>query len=257
MLIRCIFLRLLLSILLSTHYAAAYHVGLAIVATGKYAQFVVPLIRSARTHFCSDHHITYFLFTDSYDLEVNDDVVICQHNLLGWPKDTMYRCGAYARAADLLKEMDYVFACDADMLFVDTVGSEILSDRVATLHPGYYKQSGTPETRIASRAYIDPSAKHHYFAGGFYGGSSEEFLKIASVMQANINADSLNNIVAIWHDESHLNRYFFDNPPTCILSPSYCMPESKNPHWYSKEVIDMVPKLIALDKNHDALRVNV
>ena len=54
------------------------------------------------------------------------------------------------------------------------------------------------------------------------------------------------NIIAIWHDESHINRYFIDNPPTIILSPSYCYPENlKLP--YKK-------RLLALDKNHAKVR---
>ena len=62
----------------------------------------------------------------------------------------------------------------------------------------------------------------------------------------NIYTDLGKNIIAVWHDESHLNRYFVDHKPTVILSPSYCYPESwKLP--YKK-------RLLALDKNHAAIR---
>jgi histo-blood group ABO system transferase len=85
-----------------------------------------------------------------------------------------------------------------------------------------------------------------YFAGGFNGGSSIEFLKMCDKISTNIEKDLQNGYIAIWHDESHLNRYFLDNPPTKILDPGYCYPES----WglpFSK-------KLLALDKNHEEMR---
>ena len=49
-----------------------------------------------------------------------------------------------------------------------------------------------------------------------------------------------------WHHESHLNRYFIDNPPTIMLSPEYCYPEN----WD----IPFKKRLLALDKNHEECR---
>jgi histo-blood group ABO system transferase len=69
---------------------------------------------------------------------------------------------------------------------------------------------------------------------------------MAHYMQENIKADLAKNIIAIWHDESHLNRYFIDNKPTKILSPSYCYPES----WQ----LSYPKRLLALDKNHQNMR---
>jgi hypothetical protein len=57
-----------------------------------------------------------------------------------------------------------------------------------------------------------------------------------------IKKDSDNGIMAVWHDESHLNRYFIDHKPTTILSPSYCYPES----WK----LPFHKRILMLDKNH-------
>ncbi len=200
-------------------------VGLLIVATGKYIQFVEPLIKSARKHFCTNHDVTYFIFTDRY-LEPQKDVVPIEHKRLGWPYDTMMRCAAYYSNKEYYEHFDYLFATDADMRFVDTVGEEIFGDRVATQHPGFVNKRGTYETRAISTAYVKRNEGQYYFAGGFYGGSAQEFLKMNKTMVENIQKDLTKNIIAVWHDESHLNRYFIDNPPTNILSPSYCYPES-------------------------------
>jgi len=69
-----------------------------------------------------------------------------------------------------LAEQDYLFACDADMLFVNSVGDEILGQRVATLHPGFLDKRGSYETNPRSKAYISILEGTQYFAGGFYGG---------------------------------------------------------------------------------------
>lgn len=222
-----------------------YKIGLLIVATGKYIQFIKPLIDSSRVYFCPNHEVTYFIFTDGA-YEQQPDVRIIAQNKLGWPYDTLMRCGIYDNHRDLLMDMDYLFACDADMRFVDYVGDEILSDRVATQHPGFVGRRGTYENRPISRAYVSGNEGVVYFAGGFHGGKKDEFLRLAHTMHENIKTDLAKGIIAVWHDESHLNRYFIDNSPTVILSPSYCYPES----WQ----LPYVKRLLALDKNHVAMR---
>ena len=64
-----------------------------------------------------------------------------------------------------------------------------------------------------------------YFAGGF-NGSKDEYLKMSKELSSNIDKDFNNGIIAVWHDESHINRYFASNPPTAILDPGYCYGES-------------------------------
>ena len=220
-------------------------IGLLIVATGKYINYVKPLIASAHKYFCTNHKVTYFVFTDGQVPE-DDTIVRIEQKRLGWPYDTMMRIAIYHKNRELLKDMDYLFATDADMLFVDTVGDEILSDRVATQHPGFIGKRGTYESRKESTAYIGHHEGRYYFAGGFNGGSSKEFLKMVAILSENIEKDLSKNIIAIWHDESHINRYFIDNPPTCILSPSYCYPENWNLPYHKR--------LLALDKNHKSMR---
>lgn len=224
----------------------AAKVGLLIVATGKYISFVKPLLDSANKYFCPEHEVTYFIFTEGTP-PAYPNVVKFYHERVGWPYDTMMRCAMYLDHADELAKMDYLFACDADMLFADRVSEEIFSDRVATLHPGYYwGKRGTYDTNRNSTACVSSHEGEHYFAGGFYGGSSDEFIKMTRTMVKNIRIDLDKNIIALWHDESHLNRYFIDNPPTKILNPSYCYVEKWN--------LPFPKKLEALVKNHEEFR---
>lgn len=224
-----------------------YNVGLAIVATGKYVTFVEPLIRSAEQHFLNRHHRFFFVFTDHVDQVIKqDNVIVIYQKKLGWPYDSMMRCSMYYNARVYMKDMDFLYACDSDMRFVDTVGDEILGDLVATQHPGYIGNRGTYETNQKSLAYIAPHEGTCYFAGGFYGGKRDEFLLLNKTLNERIQADLYQGIMPVWHDESHLNRYLIDHKPTVILTPSYCYPESWKLNYH--------PRLIALDKNHAEIR---
>lgn len=223
-------------------------VGLLIIATNKYIDFAINLIHSADKHFLVDEDVEYFLFTDHSDLKIESQkkINIIKINHSPWPWMTLGRYKIFNDHKALLQYRDYLFYCDADMRFSDCVGNEILSDRVATQHPGYYDTRGTPETNPKSLACVFPFEHMQYFAGGFNGGSSSEYLKMAERLSGNIQHDYNNGIIAVWHDESHINRYFLDNPPTKILDPGYCYGESLKPPF--------TPRLIALDKNHKELR---
>lgn len=225
-------------------------IGLLIIATAKYVKYIQPLIDSADEFFMKDSDVTYFLFTDSeFDYTSNRNIIKINKKHQVWPFSTLLRYNSFHVNREILKGMDYLFYCDVDMLFNDFVSEDILSDRVGVIHPGFIGNKGTPEEREISTAYIPKDVNNNYYCGGFNGGSSVEFLKLSEILDSNIKKDLSKNIVAIHNDESHLNRYFLDNPPTKILDSSYCYPESVN--------LDLPKRLIALDKNHKEIRTNL
>jgi histo-blood group ABO system transferase len=223
-------------------------IGLLIIATEKYTKFIQPLIESADKHFLKGHEVTYFVFSnkDQIELDTERDVRLTRVEHMQWPYMTLFRYKFFTESNQKLSEMDYLYYCDADMLFVSEVGDEILSDLVATIHPGYLGGRGTPETRPQSLACVFPHEQMEYYAGGFNGGTSKSFLKMSSILSERINEDMKRGIIAIWHDESHMNRYMIDHRPTKVLDPSYCHPESWN--------LPYPKRLLALDKNHSEIR---
>lgn len=236
-------------------------VGLLLIATNKYIDFLQQLVTSADKYFLSNCEVTYYIFTNhtTVNLETNRQFQIIPIEHKPFPYSTLMRYSFFDNASNILSSNDYLFYSDVDMLFVDNVGDEVLSERVVTRHPGYYDKQGNPsyfeqmcgvwnpiETNSNTLACIQPTEDVKYFAGGFNGGSSTEFLKMSNTIATNINKDLSNNIIAKWHDESHLNRYALDNPPTLELSPSYCYGESMT--------IPFEKKLLALDKNHTHYR---
>lgn len=224
-------------------------IGLLVVATGKYIDFVQPLWDSVKKYFFanSKYKISMFVFTDAK--QVPEGTIKCFQKHEKFPAPTLFRYKWFLKQEKRLAKMDHLFYCDVDMKFVDFVGKETLSKLTATLHPGFYNRSRREfsyETRKESTAFISPLEGKNYYCGGFNGGETKEYLKMAKVIAKNVDEDLKKGIVAVWHDESHLNRYLIDNPPSRILSPSYCYPEEL--------ALPFKPKLLALKKDHSKWR---
>jgi len=227
--------------------------ALVVIATGDvYRQYSRDLVASAKRFFVP-HDVV--LFTDNPS-EFAVPIKI-KREPLGYPRATLTRYHAIYDARETLSKYDHIFYSDADMLFVAPVTEEeIFSEGItATEHPGYVGMCGTPERNPRSTAYL--ASTRTYFCGGFNGGTSGAFLQMAETIKNAVDADDANGILAIWHDESHLNRYLYDHPPARILTPAFCYPQSEyeareGGHyafmWRQAGRQGIVPKLVALDK---------
>jgi len=224
------------------------------IATNKYIQFVERLLNNIEENFLEGHEIQCLLFTDHEIEESSDNVRIAQVDHEPWPMPTLKRYNYFMREKEFISQFDYCFYFDVDMGIVDKVGDEVLSDLVATMHP--YQSFYQPKDRSYDRnpkslAYVAPGDEGElYYAGGFNGGKTERFLEMSEVLADRVSKDLENDVIALWHDESQMNRYLIDNPPTLSLTPSYCFAEEfmGNPQYPYE------PKIIALKKNHDELR---
>jgi len=238
-------------------------IGLLIIATNKYDTYINPFLESANRYFLKGHKVTYFIFTDTsrdlkqeYIFEPTREYKINQYYKKHepWPYPTLNRYHTFLSQKEDLLNQDYLFYADVDMLFLDNIEDEILSDRVATIHPGFPLGATTVESNQDSTAYIPQGENPCYFAGGFNGGTSAEFIQMSKTISENIDKDSQKNIIAMWHDESHLNRFLVDNPPTKILHPGYCYPDPKSEFPQYQWLKDQPKKLMALAKDHEKMR---
>lgn len=220
------------------------------IATNNYKLFLDQLHTSIEKYFLPKHKKDYFVWTDDVDFKFKHNVRPIKIEPQGYPGDTLFRYHYFLMAEKLLKTYDYIYYLDADMNVVDFVGEEVLTDLLGVQHPGFFaegKQHGTPETRPESTAYVKKENIKQYCCGGFNGGASENFLTLSKVISDNVSKDLENDIIAVWHDESHLNKYFADTPPTKILDCGYCAPESS---WN----VPFPKKVLALDKSVDNLK---
>lgn len=185
---------------------------------------------------------------------------------IDWPMPTLLRYNLFLQQEEQLRDFDYVFYIDVDMKIVDWVGEEILGDGLtAAEHPMYsLKTNFYPpyEPNPDSAAYIkrpgkviiDDTGKQrfkpYYYAGGFQGGKTEDFIKAMKSMRKNIDDDLGRNYIAIWNDESHWNKYLSENTPSVVLDPGYIYPDSLIDSYYVRQVWgrNYSPKIMTLTK---------
>lgn len=227
-----------------------YKVALLFICTHpNYWQYIAGAIGGAQQYFLPGHQVDYFLWSDVPEIQGNVHVIPTEAT--DWPLPTLMRYHLFLQEEEKLKDYDYIFYCDIDMRFVNVVGDEILGDGLtAAQHPMYALRKGLYfplEPNPESTAYI--KQPQHYFAGGFQGGKSADFIKAMKEMRKNIDSDFVRNYMARWNDESHWNRYLLDNPPSVVLSPSYVYPDSLIDEYYVKIWgCNYPPKIVTLTK---------
>lgn len=222
------------------------------VATGKYINLVDQLHYSIRKNLMNEHDVDIFLFTDSQK-DFPSDVKTYQIERRGWPGDTLYRYHYFLKAEEELKKYDFLLYLDVDLCIQSPIGDEIISNLVATEHPGFYgKENGTFERRRQSQAFVPMATSHPYYCGGVQGGKSEIYLKACAEIKQKIDIDDENGILAIWYDESHWNSYLKNFPPTLSLDPRYCYPTDAYFPWIQS--FEKSAKIITVAKNEEEIR---
>jgi len=195
-------------------------VALIFICTGKdYWKFIVPAVNSAKRFFPAD----ILLFTDSptqYDVAKQ---VTIPH--AGWPYVTLMRYHTMLGQREWLSAHSHIFYLDIDMEVVGPGGEEILSDGITgTIHTSFILSKGTyctPEENPRSTACLSKKDIRKMYTGCFVGGESKAFLSMCETISKNTDIDNANGFIAVWHDESHLNRYLYDHPPTKELGEDY------------------------------------
>nr|XP_005293322.1 histo-blood group ABO system transferase isoform X1 [Chrysemys picta bellii] len=236
-------------------------VGLTVFAIKKYVVFLKKFLETAEMYFMVGHRVNYYIFTDRPEevpevvLKEGRNVVVLQvQNYPRWQEISMRRMEMISNFSQqrFINEVSYLVCVDVDMKFNDQVGVEILSNLFGTLHPGFYaaeRQSFTYERRPASQAYVPSDEGDFYYIGAFFGGTVMEVYMLTKKCHEAMMVDKANGIEAIWHDESHLNKYFVYYKPTKILSPEYLWDDNLGrPEILKKR------RFLAVPKNHAAIR---
>lgn len=178
----------------------------------------------------------YYVFTDAEKIygEGLRNVHKFDLNPQPWPLVTLLRFDTFLSIESELEKCDYLMFSNANMVCNEKVYFDDMFPRTendeslfVTIHPGYCEKhiiSKPYDRNRKSLAYVPWNCGRDYVIGAMFGGETNAFLRMSKTLKKRIEEDLKNNIIAKWHDESHLNRYIISKRGVRVISPEYCYP---------------------------------
>lgn len=192
-----------------------------------------------------------------------------------WPEATLYRYKILKHHIAQIDE-DVLIYMDSDMMvereFLSSLRPATWLQGIALVrHPGFYRPGlrnglwirclnpsilmqdlkfilrlkrgmGSWEEREESTSYVPRLKRREYVHGAIWMGNNKELRSMISLLAEHVDCDLMQDIVAVWHDESHLNWYF-SNHKVSLLDCRYS--------WYSSysHLSHISPYVYSMDKD--------
>jgi len=240
------------------------HIAVVFIGTSRYADFFDAWFTGVDNLLFPDQQKTVIAFSD----RINEPIFSrsseeCSSTIIGveirhveWPYVTLSRFAYIKNALDQLQQAD--FTAFDNLLFLDAdliVESKITFDEVFSSdpkkpltgvhHPGHLEgiTTGTNWESFVVKGISNANIRNHvgfedydvsgktYHQGCLWGGTYEEAKKMIDELSSLIYKDLENNVIADWHDESHMNCWFLRNYEKVHTIPSnFAWPDE--PHWH-------------------------
>ncbi len=258
-------------------------VGILYICTGRYTVFWPDFYRTFQKKFLPGSDKTFFVFTDAERLDYDDapDVRRIYQKALDWPYSSLLRFKMFVSQQAALEQMDFLFFANANLICSQTVTEAEFLPRpqrgerlLVVQQPGFWDKKPlfcSYDRNPKCRAYIPYNCGRVYVSGGLNGGTAGAFLAMSRELDRRTDADLADGQMALWHDESHLNRYIAEQDPASyrLLTPAYWYPEGWDLPFEQKITvrdksrwIDMTavkgarPRLNFVQRKWDAFRQN-
>jgi hypothetical protein len=213
-------------------------VAVLFIGTHLYIHFFPRYYQTFKTFLLPSTPKTFFVFTDMVEesyLYNQPDIAVIPVQHWQFPLVNLMKFHFINTALEPLRRFSHIMYIDADTYGVAPIlEREFFShDKplFAVRHYNFLTFAGpqpferNPQSLAAIRAGDDVST---YWQSCFWGGTSAAFLQATHVLAERTQRDLEKNIMAIWWDESFLNKYFIDHKPlvhTC--APMYSWPATK------------------------------
>lgn len=224
-------------------------IGMLYLCTGKYTVFWPEFYRSFEQNFLPGCQKEYFVFTDADHIEAEDaaNVHRIYQQAYDWPYSTLRRFSIFLTQETALAACDFLFFFNANLVCQKTVtAAEFLprpeqgEDLLLVQQPGFWNKKPlfySYDRNPKSTAYIPYNCGRDYVSGGLNGGTSSAFLTLCHELERRTELDLAHGVIALWHDESQLNRYAAERSDYRLLTPAYWYPEGWNLPFEAKIVV--------------------
>ena len=236
-------------------------VAICFIGTGRYIDFLPNYWERVESNFLPNTEKHFFVFTYGELVGTPDNVTVVQQEHLDWPYVTLLRFQIINKAKKELSGFSRVVFMDADTLVVDTVTEEeFISDKplFGVHHPCHFLGM-QPHDRHPGAFEINPKSKAGiledddtsvYFQGCLWGGQVPYVLDMIDELESRTQKDLDRNIIAQWHDESQMNKFFAERrDDVYVLGPDYAYPE------VFKQSCNFEPKIVHLAKDNSEYQV--
>lgn len=235
-------------------------VGILYIATAKYIVFWKDFYESMEKLFMPECEKEYFVFTDADEIAGEDNPLVHKYfqNNLGWPDNTLKRFHIFLTREEDYKNCDYLFYMNANLVCMQEITSDeilgqLTEDKgvIVAKNPGFWNKTNKEfpyDRNPKCAAYIPEGEGEVYVAGGLNGGRREDYLEVVRELKAQTDKDIANKVIALWHDESQINKYVYTHDNYIVLDPSYLYPEDWDMPFTNKMMLREKSKWIPVDK---------
>ncbi len=232
-------------------------IAIIFLGTSNYIKFFPRYYITIRKKFLTKTIKDFFVFTDQIHnpyLEKKDIIIVpVKHEV--WPFSTLFKFRYINKISKKLKSYSHIIFIDADM-YVNCFISEkefFFHNKplFGVRHPSFLTKRGNFEFNPNSSASVSPDDDLSiYIQGCFWGGKTSSVLKLIKILNKRIDKDLKKKLVAIFHDESHLNKYFTENKKLFyIYNPSYAYPTFRHiPKPFKKKMIHFHDQKVKWEK---------
>ena len=236
-------------------------IAIIFIGTNKYLNFLPTYYENIEKYFLPNSEKTILAFTDGELNETPDNLRVYHQEHLDWPYITLKRFGTIIKARQAIEDHDWLVFLDADTRVVSTItDEEFLSDKpyFGVHHPchalkmqPHTEYPGAFETNLNSRAGVtEEDDTSMYYQGCLWGGRVPEVLDMIEELDSRVEEDLANDVIAVWHDESQLNKFYSEvKEDVHLLGPQYAYPE------VFKDYCNFEPKIVHLAKDNSSYQV--
>ena len=232
-------------------------IAIIFLGISNYIKFFQRYYMTIKKKFLTKTIKDFFVFTDQIHnpyLEKKDIIIIpVKHEV--WPFSTLFKFRYINKISKKLNPYSHIIFIDADMYINCFISEKEFFFHNKPLfgvrHPNFLRKKGSFEYNPNSLASVSQDDDLSiYIQGCFWGGKTSSVLKLIKILNKRTDKDLKKNIIAVFHDESHLNKYFIENKKLFqVYNPSYAYSKSRHiPKPFKRKIIHFHNKKVKWEK---------